>query len=50
MFRTPYLIVDIFNHTKCNVIKVVTSYHHEYWYVLGVKRGEESPSTRSILK
>lgn len=41
MFRAPYLYPDVVERAKLNVIKVVTHNHHEFWYVLGVKKGAE---------
>ncbi|UYE99003.1 MAG: Clas8 [Betabaculovirus sp.] len=41
MFRAPHLYPDVVERAKLSVIKVVTHYHQEYWYVLGVKKGTE---------
>ncbi|ACZ63493.1 PrGVORF7 [Pieris rapae granulovirus Wuhan] len=50
MFRLPYLIPDILNHTKINIVKVVTTKHQEFWYVIGVKRGNELPAAVPLKK
>lgn len=50
MFRIPQLLPDIMTKTKIGVIKVVTRTHHEFWYVLGIKKGRESPESITISK
>ncbi|APO13891.1 ORF7 [Plodia interpunctella granulovirus] len=49
MFRSPVLYTDILNHkqTMC-IAKVITRTHQEFWYVLGVQKGEEWYLTRRI--
>nr|UYX49640.1 Clas8 [Darna trima granulovirus] len=50
VFRMPYLIPEVLNHIKTNIVKVIISNYYEFWYIMSVKQCFESSSSISFKK